>query len=342
LLQRKKMKQPRGRGQQAHSKKSFGRVEKRTNSCARSLIYLLLCLATFWTLCCFFHYNYIGISFIVDPYSYSTSAGQSRESASTAMTARTEETPGSRTAAGTTHQVRGGANLDEKDNTSGDNTHATDKHVDKDDATSADDIHIIFSTDCSKFQDWQTLLLFHSSTVVKQPGTLTRIASGCTDQKKKELIELYQLLYPAYQVHFTPDFKTDAKTKQKYDFYNKPYGVLHWLEHAARPAAAGTVVALLDPDFVFLRALSPRMAGQPNTLVSHGVLASDVFARAGRNHPVAQFYGEDVRTVLLLCHMKDLVGAQCPSRLIVIVYFCCGTCSFLGVYTRIIDTFVCV
>lgn len=56
--------------------------------------------------------------------------------------------------------------------------------------------HIVFSTDCSFFQDWQTLLVFHSATVVKQQGTITRIASGCSVEKKTELVNLYKKLYP--------------------------------------------------------------------------------------------------------------------------------------------------
>lgn len=77
------------------------------------------------------------------------------------------------------------------------------------------DLHIIFSTDCNPFQDWQTLVLFHSATLVHQQGSITRIASGCNEEKKVYLTELYKRLYPHYHVHFTPDFKTDTKTKRK-------------------------------------------------------------------------------------------------------------------------------
>lgn len=76
------------------------------------------------------------------------------------------------------------------------------------------DFHVIFSTDCGTYQDWQTLVLFHSATVVGQKGPITRIASGCDAEKKKVLTDLYKKLYPQYHVHFTPDFKTDAKSKK--------------------------------------------------------------------------------------------------------------------------------
>ena len=76
------------------------------------------------------------------------------------------------------------------------------------------DVHVIFSTDCTPYQDWQSLLLFYSATVVGQKGPITRIASGCDDDKKKMLTLLYKKLYPQYHVHFTPDFKKDEKSQK--------------------------------------------------------------------------------------------------------------------------------
>jgi hypothetical protein len=153
-----------------------------------------------------------------------------------------------------------------------------------------DDIHVVFSTDCSPYQDWQTLLQFHSAQVVGQKGPITRIASGCDDTKKAELTALYKKLYPMYHVHFTPDFKQDAKTKRSYDFYNKPWGMKHWLEHADPPVPDDIVVALLDPDMVFLRPLTPQIRGASNLLYgkrNEGLL----FDRVAEGHPAAQEYG---------------------------------------------------
>lgn len=152
-------------------------------------------------------------------------------------------------------------------------------------------VHVVFSTDCSPFQDWQTLLVFHSARVVAQQGHITRIASGCSDKKQVELVTLYKKLWPNYYVHFTPDFKKDAKTKKKYDFYNKPYGVQHWLEHAEPPVSAGVIVALIDPDFVFLRPLTAKVKGNSNNLVSKPVEVGDIFDYVSKGHPVAQQYG---------------------------------------------------
>jgi hypothetical protein len=35
------------------------------------------------------------------------------------------------------------------------------------------DIHVIFSTDCNPYQDWQSLFVFHSAKVVGQKGNLS-------------------------------------------------------------------------------------------------------------------------------------------------------------------------
>jgi hypothetical protein len=157
-------------------------------------------------------------------------------------------------------------------------------------------MHIVFSTDCSFFQDWQTLAVFHSATVVGQKGKITRIASGCAEDKQKELEQLYSVLFPQYSAHFTPDFKLDEKTKKKYDFYNKPYGLHHWLQHADPPIPDGTVVILIDPDMILLRPFTLDFAGNPLNIFMDGFNTGKTEEeilpkRIGKGHPVAQLYG---------------------------------------------------
>ena len=50
------------------------------------------------------------------------------------------------------------------------------------------DMHVTFSTDCSSYQIWQSLVLSYTSTIVKQKGYIIRIASGCDEANKAELI----------------------------------------------------------------------------------------------------------------------------------------------------------
>lgn len=151
-----------------------------------------------------------------------------------------------------------------------------------------DEVHVIFSTDCSPYQDWQTLVVFHSAKVVGQKGRVTRIASGCDPEKQEALTKLYSHLYPngIYTAHFTPDFKKDEKTNKKCtfkchfilqtihlhknqllyfiltdDFYNKPWGLKHWLDTSQPPIADEVVVALIDPDMIFVRPLTTQIRG---------------------------------------------------------------------------------
>jgi hypothetical protein len=158
-------------------------------------------------------------------------------------------------------------------------------------------VHIVFSTDCSAYQDWQTIVLFHSATVVGQKGRITRIASGCNEEKQKALVDLYYKLYPhgLYSAHYTPDFKKDGKTNESYDFYNKPWGMKHWLENAQPPVPANMVIALLDPDMILIRPITTQVKGNINNLFNtqgeYKVKPEEVFDVVGQGHPLAQTYG---------------------------------------------------
>ena len=165
------------------------------------------------------------------------------------------------------------------------------KQVSEEDSSS--DIHIVFSTDCSFFQDWQSLLVFHTAVNVKQKGRITRIASGCDEKQQKELQALYSELYPQYWVHFTPDFKHDSKSGKKYDFYNKPYGIYHWLQHADPPVPSGTIVVIIDPDMIFLRPITSQVKGNAANIFlnSFNPESDPVPIKVQRGMPVAQLYG---------------------------------------------------
>ena len=303
-----------------NSRKTFVHAEKKAKSCAQTLLYTLLALATLWALGCVWHVESQGaatvtVSSVVSSADYTKEQSGSRtpSSASSGNIDSTLGGIGKERPAPDVHVSRDPVNHNINN----------DKKMNKvENSASAEmmedhsNIHVVFSTDCSKFQDWQSLLLFHSASVVKQPGTITRVASGCTDNKANELRALYKTLHPTYNVHFTPDFKTDAKTKKKYDFYNKPFGILHWLEHADPPLQSNALLALIDPDFIFLRPLTSRVAGQDNTLVSDGVTGTDLIERAGRGHPVAQYYGKCSLSYLLSIYvLKGFVSPRAWSSL---------------------------
>lgn len=153
------------------------------------------------------------------------------------------------------------------------------------------DIHVIFSTDCSAFQDWQTLVLFYSAKVVGQKGPVTRIASGCDEDKQRYLTALYQNLYPKYHVHFTPSYSKDEKTGQNYHFYNKPWGLKHWLENAQPPIPDDVIIALLDPDMIFLRPITTQIRGQINNIHSRKIDKDTILEKISKGNPVGQLYG---------------------------------------------------
>lgn len=152
-------------------------------------------------------------------------------------------------------------------------------------------VHVIFSTDCEYYQDWQTLVMFQSAIVVGQKGPITRIASGCSEAKKQELTALYQALYPQFGVHFTPDFKHDNKTNRKYAFYNKPWGLKHWLDYSRPPIPEDEVVVLLDPDMIFLRPITSQIRGVQNNLHKRKYKPESLQEYVSLGHPVAQEYG---------------------------------------------------
>lgn len=159
-----------------------------------------------------------------------------------------------------------------------------------------ENINVAFSTDCSFFQDWQSLILFYSALQVRQPGKVTRIASGCTSDDEKRLNILYNELFPSlfnkkFFVHFTPDFKRDPKTGESYDFYNKPFGIHHWLRFASPPLHSDTVVFLIDPDMLLLEPFTLNLRDRSRLQLPHHDNLDEIPLEIGLGYPVAQAYG---------------------------------------------------
>jgi hypothetical protein len=153
------------------------------------------------------------------------------------------------------------------------------------------DIHVVFSTDCGAYQDWQSLVIFHSALAVGQIGPVTRIASGCDDNQKIYLTGLYKKLFPNYHIHFTPDFKVDKLTGKKYDFYNKPWGVKHFLANFKPTIRDGIVIAILDPDMIFVRPLTTKVKDRSDMLYSKRINKDEIWDYIGHGKPAGQTYG---------------------------------------------------
>jgi hypothetical protein len=155
-------------------------------------------------------------------------------------------------------------------------------------------LHLVFSTDCSLYQHWQSYALYYSAVQVKQRGKITRIISGCTEQQMKQMIQWHkQNVLPLSQekqkftLHFTPDY--DHPILKTYVYVNKPFGLLHYFENydegnteegfsvstfhlqtqqtqlsnnrtttrkLSKYLNSDDIIAVIDPDMVFLRPLT--------------------------------------------------------------------------------------
>jgi hypothetical protein len=123
--------------------------------------------------------------------------------------------------------------------------------------------HIVFSTGCSLYQDWQSYVFFYHTMTSRQPGTVTRLVSGCKDADEEVKM---QAIFDAeiapmapdgrFRLHITPDY-SKLKGGGTFVYFNKPFGMRHWLEHALGfphdPVNKDAIVILMDPDQLILR-----------------------------------------------------------------------------------------
>ena len=71
-------------------------------------------------------------------------------------------------------------------------------------------LHIVFSTSCHDQMHWESYVFFYHAWKVKQPGTVTRIASGCNEKEAKQAQDFYEktikTMSDRFYLHLTPDF----------------------------------------------------------------------------------------------------------------------------------------
>ena len=162
------------------------------------------------------------------------------------------------------------------------------------------DYHVVFSTSCSEQQHWESYVFFYHCRRVRQPGNVTRIASGCSETEAVNLQAFHdQFIAPMadraisqnFAVHFTPDYSRVRLSEGKfaYKYMNKPYGLRHWMEHHLRLSwttqeegadaqitssflaenntdqhdrLLDGIVILMDPDMVLLRPITHDFSGE--------------------------------------------------------------------------------
>jgi hypothetical protein len=119
-------------------------------------------------------------------------------------------------------------------------------------------IHVVFSTSCHVKQDWQSYLFFFSAMTSKQQGTVTRLVSGCSPDAQEKVTKDFQEKIAAmsdrFRIHFTPEYgRVAGQNFQVTKYWNKPFGLRHWLENVfGYNHTAGKVSSPLDDDLIVL------------------------------------------------------------------------------------------
>lgn len=123
--------------------------------------------------------------------------------------------------------------------------------------------HTVFSTGCSTFQDWQSYVFFYHAIRSGQEGHITRIASGCEGETKKELEQIFQdeitpMDPERLHLHQTPDYGNVHQGEYEYKYFNKPFGLRHWFENVLgypenHAEHDDSIVIVLDPDQILMR-----------------------------------------------------------------------------------------
>jgi hypothetical protein len=192
-------------------------------------------------------------------------------------------------------------------------------------------LHIIFSTDCSTFQHWQSYLFFFSAFKVSQPGYITRIASGCTDeqieQESKWHEDHIQSMSTRFRIHFTPHFSgvkdENGEVKGDYKYFNKPFGLKHFLEESefmgmdekGEMKNPDVVVILCDPDFLLLRPITDDFSNERETIVSprrKKIFDAKPEKVVTHGSPFAQTYGLGVQWRKF--NLDEIAGEDSPAK----------------------------
>lgn len=172
--------------------------------------------------------------------------------------------------------------------------------------------HLVFSTDCSPYQHWQSYAVFYTAMKVRQPGHITRIASGCETPLEIQAMQDWfeqsvQVLSPQrFHLHLTPKFSSildvEGNPIGDYKFFNKPYGLRHWMENSELlrfnkdtlhfpEAVHSDVIILIDPDMILLRPITADFSNPDTTLYGPARKSHKLADVVGPGRPFAQVYG---------------------------------------------------
>lgn len=123
-------------------------------------------------------------------------------------------------------------------------------------------LHFAWVSDCSGYQEWQSLALLW--TIYKFQGPLTavtRLISGCSPEEQAERRRAHALVFPAAgpgrrggpELFFTEARVREEALNDTYPPYNRPHSLAQWVDSVALHPS--TRVVLLDPDMLMLAPL---------------------------------------------------------------------------------------
>jgi len=182
--------------------------------------------------------------------------------------------------------------------------------------------HIVFSTDCSPYQHWQSYLVFFSAMKLRQPGHVTRIASGCEDDDAALMNDWFhehiQGMSTRFHLHLTPRFSgvkdENGKIMGDYKFFNKPFGLKHWMEHAEHMSMSqiDDIVILIDPDMLLLRPLTGDFSDDREVVFGPKRLDHILGRKVEHGLPFAQTYGFGAQWQGL--DLERIAGKDTPAK----------------------------
>jgi hypothetical protein len=191
-------------------------------------------------------------------------------------------------------------------------------------------VHVVFSTDCSNYQHWQSISSYYALRRAGHLGRVTRIVSGCDnslreDEIRSEMKTLGRRSYSSsmsLEVHFTPSHalavggggEGGRGDNSRYKYSNKPGGMLDWIisRNKNRTITANNmtnakmskeeeeeVVVLIDPDMLALRPVFPDLGMG----LRSSTVRPDVNTNGGAYRDLVE-YVDDAGNAVLLRHGK--------------------------------------
>eukprot|EP01083_Nonionella_stella_P081390 224163_1 len=165
-----------------------------------------------------------------------------------------------------------------------------------------DDIHMVVTTGCSGYQNWQFETLVYSWSTVKQPGRFTRIIAGCKTDEERIKANTTAIPNDDHRIlfYFVDDYSPDLQSGGRpFWYFNKPYGFNEWLFDDTNMIYE-SVIVLIDPDFLILKPFLFHIPSEAHKVAQELAQTSperkngkrrvrDLWVRKG--HPVSQKYG---------------------------------------------------